>query len=184
MGSTETTPGAPLSHCPTPLGNGTAGHGADGAGSQSLKSLARQVLRRCGRRANSVPRPVPQSVPSGTSWDASDWRVYFNEWAGIAEHDQGVPRPVAETLAYAATVGEWCRRHPIPEGDPSECHHCKTLRHYTPIVPVLNGAGGHFWIHNSCLPAHLEARQQQGITALRAMELEPPASYQSEGQAP
>jgi hypothetical protein len=183
MGSTETTPGAPLSHRPTPLGNGTAGQGSDGAVSQSLKSLARQVLSRSGRRTNSVPRPVPHAAPGGTSWDAADWRAYFDEWAGIAEHDQGAALPVAEALAYAATVGEWCCRHPIPEGDHSECHHCRELRQGAAIVPVLNGMGGHFWIHNGCLPAHLEARRQQAIAALRAIGLEPPASYQSERQA-
>jgi hypothetical protein len=183
MDSTESSPNAPLSHRPTLLGNGTAGQGSNGTGSQSLKSLAKQVLKRSAQRTNPVPRPVPHAVPSGTSWDAADWRAYFDERAGIAEHDQGAALPVAEALAYDATVGEWCRRHPIPEGDHSECHHCRELRQGAAIVPVLNGMGGHFWIHNECLPAHLEARRQQAIAALRAIGLELPASYQSERQA-
>jgi hypothetical protein len=170
---------APLSHRPTLLGGGTAGQSLDGTGAPSLKSLARKVLERTSGRENLVPHPVPRSRLAGTRWGAPDWQAYFDEQAGIAEHEHGCVRTVSDVRAYSACVVEWCRQHPVPENDPSECRYCRELRQVASIVPVLNGAGGHFWVHIDCLAAHLEMRRQEAIAALRAIGLEPPAGYRN-----
>lgn len=177
MNSAESGPDSPLSHRPAPLGSGTAGQRLHGAGAASLKSLARKVLERAKTHGNLVPQLVPATRLDGTKWDATDWHTYFDERASIAEYQHGCNRTVAEVRGYSACVVEWCRQRPIPENDPSECRYCHELRQGASIVPVLNGAGRHFWIHNDCLPAHLETRRRHAILALQAIGLEPPAAY-------
>jgi hypothetical protein len=178
MNSVDSATSAQLYHRPPPLGSGTAGQSLDGVGAGSLKSLARRVLQRAGQQGTPVPSRVPHGKATGTPWDTRDWRAYFDEQAGIAEHEHGCTRTVADVRAYSACVVAWCQRHPVPENDPAECRHCREDRQYTSIVPVLNGAGGHFWVHVDCLPAHIEVRRQQAIATLRTLSLEPPAGYQ------
>jgi hypothetical protein len=168
---------AELSHRPTPLGSGTAGQSLNSTLVPSLKSLAQKVLQRAGQQGAAVPSHVPPRKPNGTPWDADDWRACFDEHAGIAEHESGCARTVAEVRAYSACVVEWCRQNPVPENEPSECRHCREARQGHSTVPFLNGAGGHFWIHIDCFPAHLEVRRQRAIAGLCAMGLEQPAGY-------
>ena len=47
-------------------------------------------------------------------WSDEDWQVYFEERAGIAEFDGGLPRPEAELLAYSCCVSKWLNRNPLP----------------------------------------------------------------------
>ena len=44
-------------------------------------------------------------------WSAEDWQAHFDERAGIAEFDGGLPRPDAETLAFKCCVVEWLNRN-------------------------------------------------------------------------
>ena len=46
-------------------------------------------------------------------WSAEDWQVFFDERAGIAEFDGGLPRPEAEVQAFACCVSEWLNRNPV-----------------------------------------------------------------------
>ncbi len=39
--------------------------------------------------------------PDVDGWSADDWQVYFDERAGIAEFDGGLPRPEAGAQAFA-----------------------------------------------------------------------------------
>jgi hypothetical protein len=45
--------------------------------------------------------------PVGIGWSAEGWQVFFDERAGIAEFDSGLPRPQAEAQALACCVTEW-----------------------------------------------------------------------------
>src|SRR5262249_22118735 len=47
------------------------------------------------------------------AWDPVDWRAFFDERAGIAEHDGGLPRAEAEARAFDCCVAEWLLRNPI-----------------------------------------------------------------------
>jgi hypothetical protein len=43
-------------------------------------------------------------------WSAKDWLAFFDERAGIAEFDGGLPRADAEARAFACCVAEWLNR--------------------------------------------------------------------------
>ena len=53
-------------------------------------------------------------------WSAEDWRVFFDERAGIAEFDGSLPRAEAEAHAFECCVIEWLNRHPCPS-TPTRC---------------------------------------------------------------
>ncbi len=50
--------------------------------------------------------------PAHDGWSAKDWLAFFDERAGIAEFDGGLPRADAEALAFACCVTEWLNRNP------------------------------------------------------------------------
>ena len=49
--------------------------------------------------------------PGRDGWSAEDWQVYFDERAGIAEFDGGLPRERSEALAFACCAAEWSSSH-------------------------------------------------------------------------
>ena len=54
--------------------------------------------------------------PDRDGWSAEDWQVFFDERAGIAEFDSGLPRAEAEGQAFTCCVVEWLNRRDRPEG--------------------------------------------------------------------
>ena len=50
--------------------------------------------------------------PGRDGWSAEDWQVFFDERAGIAEFDGGLPRAEAEAQAFDCCVVEWLNRNP------------------------------------------------------------------------
>ncbi|MEZ5792379.1 MAG: hypothetical protein R3D34_16875 [Nitratireductor sp.] len=44
-------------------------------------------------------------------WSDEDWRALYEERAGIAEFDGGLPRPEAEALALECCLVEWLNRN-------------------------------------------------------------------------
>lgn len=48
--------------------------------------------------------------PGNDGWSDEDWRALYDERAGIAEFDGGLPRPAAEALAFECCVVEWLNR--------------------------------------------------------------------------
>jgi hypothetical protein len=54
---------------------------------------------------------------------AEDWQVFFDERAGIAEHDGGMSRIDAEVAAYESCIVEWMNRNPA-SSDPDICAWC------------------------------------------------------------
>jgi hypothetical protein len=50
---------------------------------------------------------------ANNGWAAIDWLAFFDERAGIAEFDGGLPRQKAEARAFACCVVEWLNRNPV-----------------------------------------------------------------------
>jgi hypothetical protein len=46
-------------------------------------------------------------------WSIEEWQALYDERAGIAEFDGGLPRREAEALAFEHCVAEWLMRHPV-----------------------------------------------------------------------
>jgi hypothetical protein len=44
--------------------------------------------------------------PGDDGWSAEDWRAFFDERAGIAEFEGGLPRDRAEARAFACCLAE------------------------------------------------------------------------------
>ena len=65
--------------------------------------------------------------PGGDGWSGEDWRAFFDERAGIAEFDGGLPRDQAEARAFACCVAEWLNRNPV-RSPPGRCHRLRRSR--------------------------------------------------------
>ena len=61
--------------------------------------------------------------PGDDGWSAEDWQAFFDERAGIAEFDGGLPRAEAEARAFACCVAEWLNRNPV-RSPPGRCLGC------------------------------------------------------------
>ena len=107
--------------------------------------------------------------------DAEDWWAFFDERAGIAEHDGGLSRTDAERQAYECTLSEWLRQHPPPASGPAWCTHCGE-----PLgepgregLPYLTGDGGHTWLHSGCHGDWTAQRRAEAVAALAILGLRP-----------
>ena len=86
-------------------------------------------------------------------WSAEDWRAFFDERAGIAEFDGGLPRAQAEARAFACCVAEWLNRNPV-RSPPGRCLGCGGGEHaHDPLLPFGTEPTGHAWLHSRCWPA-------------------------------
>jgi hypothetical protein len=84
---------------------------------------------------------------------AEDWQGFFDERAGIAEFDGGLPRIHAEARAFACCVAEWRNRNSV-RSPPGRCLAC--------------GDGDH--AHDPrCWPTWHAGRKAEAIAALAAM---------------
>jgi hypothetical protein len=90
------------------------------------------------------------------AWSAEDWRVFFDERAGIAEFDGGLSRAQAEARAFACCAVEWLNRNPV-RLPPGRCLDC--------------GGGDH--AHDPVLPFDVEITE--AVAALEAMGIAAPA---------
>jgi hypothetical protein len=107
--------------------------------------------------------------PVQGGWTAGDWQAFFDERAGIAECDQGLPREQAEVQAFMHCLVEWLNRNPA-QSIPGRCAMCS--RPETPnavVVPFGTEPGEHAWLHAECWPAWHGARRAAAIAALGAM---------------
>lgn len=166
----------PLSHA---IGNGTTGQPPRAR--PSLKALAARVLE--GARepvplshaleTGTVGQAVVGSAPRRSTWDAEDWQAHFDERAGIAEHDGGLPRADAERQAFECCVVEWQWRNPPPASGPERCAQCSE-----PLgedgLPFLTGDGGHVWLHAGCHGDWTARRRAEAVAALAGHGLTPP----------
>lgn len=170
--------GVPLSHA---LGNGTVGQPPRAR--PSLKALAARVLEgaretvplshalETGTVGQAVAGPTPRSARS--TWDAEDWRAYFDERAGIAEHDGGLARADAEQRAFECCVMEWLWRNPPLASGPERCAHCgePLAEPGRDSLPYLTGDGGHPWLHSGCHGDWTAQRRAEALAALAILGL-------------
>ena len=151
----------------------------------SIKALAARVLEQDRRRNAQLKTPlklVPGTTVRGeldrakqrlVTWGADDWNAYFYERAGILEYDAHLPRPEAERRAYGMTLVKWMDVHRPSVDKLDVCAHCQSDRPGAVIIPCLSGSGGHYGVHDKCLPEALEAMRQRGIAALSLCGLSP-----------
>ena len=72
-------------------------------------------------------------------WSAEDWRVFYDERAGIREFDGGLPRPVAEARAFEDCVIEWLNRNPAPSSVNRRTEAMKTVSRVGLPTGLLGG---------------------------------------------
>ncbi len=134
-----------------------------------------------------APAPPPPSVlellsrhktdivkllrPGRHEWSAEDWQALFDERAGIAEFDGGLPRSEAEVQAFESCVAEWVARH-LPRSQPERCALCgHGEREGAVIVPFGAGRRWPIWLHHQCWAPWRDARLEEAAAALRTMGL-------------
>ena len=104
-------------------------------------------------------------------WSATDWRAFYDERAGIAEHLGEVSRAEAETRAFECAVIAWLNHHPVPENGPVQCVLCGGTTTTGDALPYLNG-DGHVWLHADCHAGWMQRRRAEAVEALRGMGID------------
>ena len=95
---------------------------------------------------------VPLLRPARDGWCATDWQVFFEERAAIAEFDGGLSRDKAEVQAFDCCVIEWLNRNPV-RSTYGRCIGCGKPESYDPLVPFGTETTVHAWLHLGCWPA-------------------------------
>lgn len=151
----------------------------------SIKTLAARVLVQDRNRVTQ--RKTPLKLVPGTTirgeldgtkqpspdWSTEDWHAYFYERAGILEYDGHLLRLEAERRAYGMTLVKWMDAHRPPSDRLDICAHCQSDRPGAVIIPCLSAFGGHYGVHDKCLPDLLEEMRQRGMAALSLCGLSP-----------
>jgi hypothetical protein len=107
--------------------------------------------------------------PAHDGRSAEDWLAFFDERAGIAEFNGGLPRADAEVRAFACCVVEWLNRNPV-RSSPGCCLGCGGKEHaHDPLLPFGTESSGHAWLHSRCWAAWYERRRAEAFVALSSM---------------
>jgi len=108
---------------------------------------------------------------------AEDWQVFYDERAGIAEFDGGLPRSEAEARAFECCVVEWLNRT-FERSSPRRCRACGGGDHvHDVLVPHGTEPTGYVWLHSSCWPAWQAGRKAQAVATLTTMGIVRPAKF-------
>jgi hypothetical protein len=104
--------------------------------------------------------------PANDGWSGEDWLAFFDERAGLAERDGGLPRQEAEARAFEFCIVEWLNRNPV-RSPPSRCLGCgQTDYSHDPLLPFGTEPTGHAWLHSRCWPAWHSGRKVEAVAAL------------------
>jgi hypothetical protein len=107
--------------------------------------------------------------PGRDGWSAEDWRLFFEERAGIAEFDGGLPRAAAEAQAFECCIVECLNRNPAPS-TLGRCASCGRAESYDAVVvPFGTEPGTHTWLHTECWPAWHAKRRIEAAASLKSM---------------
>jgi hypothetical protein len=107
--------------------------------------------------------------PAEDDWSAEEWQVFFEERAGIAEFDGGLPRAEAEAQALACCVAEWLNRNPV-HSPARHCLGCGNPEYaHAPLLPFGTESAGHGWLHSHCWQAWHSRRRDEAVAALLAI---------------
>jgi hypothetical protein len=104
--------------------------------------------------------------PANDGWSGERWLAYFDERAGVAEFDGGLPRREAEARAFEFCIVEWLNRNPA-RSLPGRCLGCGGSEHdHDKLLPFGTEPTGHAWLHSRCWPPWHAARKAEAIAAL------------------
>ena len=104
--------------------------------------------------------------PGRDGWSGEDWQVYFDERAGIAEFDGGLPRAEAEAQAFECCVVEWLNRNPVCS-PPGRCLGCGGSEDaHDKLLPYGTEQTGHAWLHSRCWEAWHANRKAKAVAVL------------------
>ena len=139
-----------------------------GSGEGTLGTNGTFGFRHTPARAGGCgPSPAPpEPPPAPTGWSADDWLAFFDERAGVAEFDGGLPRAEAERQAFEACIVEWLNRSFAPSDPAAGCAACggpETARE--PLLPCGGGVA-HVWLHSGCWGVWMDRRRAEAIAAL------------------
>ena len=107
-------------------------------------------------------------------WSGEDWRAFFDERAGIAEFDGGLPRAEAEARAFACCVAEWLNRNPCARRPGAASAAVEAMHAHDALLPFGIEPTGHAWLHSRCWPAWHASRKAEAVAALAAMGIAAP----------
>lgn len=115
--------------------------------------------------------------PAEHGLSTEDWQVLFDERAGIAEFDGGLPRLEAEARAFACCLVEWLNGNPA-RSPPGRCLECGGSEHpHDKLLPFGTEQTGHAWLHSLCWSTWHAARKAVAVAALAAMGIAPPTEF-------
>ena len=118
--------------------------------------------------------------PDRDGWSAEDWQVFFDERAGIAEFDSGLPRPQAEARAFECCVAEWLNRNPV-RSPPGRCLGCGGDQcSHDLLLPYGIETTGYAWLHSRCQRAWYAGRKAEAVAGLAAMGIAARADFPDE----
>jgi hypothetical protein len=104
--------------------------------------------------------------PRRDGWSGEDWLAYFDERAGIAEFDGGLPRATAEAQAFECCIVEWLNRN-CGRSLPGRCVGCGEVEcSRGPLLPFGMERTGCVWLHSSCWPAWHASRRAEAVAIL------------------
>jgi hypothetical protein len=114
-------------------------------------------------------------------WSVEQWLVFFDERAGVAEFDAGLPRPQAEAHAFACCVAEWLNQHPAGS-PPGRCMACggRDCAHDVLLPYGIEGIGP-AWVHSCCWAAWYADRKAQAAEALATIGVAAPMAVEAVG---
>ncbi len=123
---------------------------------------------------------VVRLLASPSVWDAETWREFYDERAGIAEHDGGLSRAEAEARAFESCIVEWMNRNPA-RSESGRCAWCGKPEEVgsTVVVPFGTEIHGHTWLHHHCWLDWHKRRRVEALEALTALFSECPTHQEA-----
>lgn len=104
-------------------------------------------------------------------WSGEDWWAFYDERAGIAEFDGGLPHDQAEARAFACCVAEWLNRNPMRSSS-GGCLDCDGGDHaHETLLPLGTEPSGHAWLHSRCREAWHAGRKAEAVAVLSTCEI-------------
>jgi hypothetical protein len=121
---------------------------------------------------------VARLRPGSDGWSAEDWQTFFDERAGIAEFDGGLPQKEAQARAFDCCVVEWLNRN-LVWSPPGRCLGCGQTEHWHDrLLPFGTDASGHAWLHSRCWPAWQARRKAEAAKGLAKLGIKPSSTSQ------
>jgi hypothetical protein len=141
------------------------------------------IPQSCDNSANSIGRVVTTgpivtigAIVTGSevvSWDAEDWRAYYGERAGIAEHDGGLTRAEAEASALQHCIVKWLALNPPADTGEHSCCHCREYAGPDALVILAGNGTMHRVIHSRCHAPLLVERRTEALAAINVALFQP-----------